>query len=174
MMNSTQADELWNNEGVDLISLLKKENEDIDELPLPVIQNIQNKILIQKLHKRLYTLEEHFYYPQTLTLEGCEQLNSIAGEHWTSRFYTLFREAQIPPFYILDVWKDDINIDNNIVNDNDNDNDTPTHKDNNTRFDIVPHTVYIQLITYRAKMLAKSKLNLYFSTLPNCSININD
>lgn len=150
--NANPFSELWNEDQPNLTQLLKSKNEDIDELPFSLIQNIQNKILIQKIHKRLSTIETLFFYPQTLTLENCQQLNTTPKEHWTSTIYNLFHDAQIPKEYIFDIYK----------NENENDNNP------------VPNTIYIQFKSFQYKMFAKHVLTNYLSLQPNNNIQIFD
>jgi hypothetical protein len=150
-MNKNQFSELWNDDLPNQANLLKLENEDIDELPSALIQNIQNKILIQKIYKQIHKIERYFFYPQTLTLLNCEELQVIPGKHWTSKIYTLFRIIQISPKYIHDIYK------------NENDDDHP-----------FPNTIYIQLISFQVKMFVLSALTHYFSFQPNSCIKIYD
>lgn len=148
MNKANQFAEFWNKDKPNLAQLLKLENEDINKLPNALIQNIQNKILIQKLYKKIRTIEQLFFYPQTLTLENCESLQMIPGEHWTSKIYTLFYNAQIPQDYIYDIYENEDDL-------------SP-----------IPHTIYIQFVSFRAKMHAKNVLTHYFSMQPHNSIKI--
>jgi hypothetical protein len=151
MADENQFTELWNENTSDISYLmLHLENEDIDELPSTIIQNIQNKILIQKIYKRIHLIEQCFFNPQTLTLENCEQLKHIPGEDWTSIIYTLFRDTEIPQYYILDIYK------------NEHDNRS------------VPNPIYIQFLSFRTKMFVKSKLIQHFSLQPDNPIKIYD
>jgi hypothetical protein len=154
MVDENQFTAFWDNEKPNINNLLKLENEDIEELPSTLIKNIQNKLLIQNIYKRLYIIEQCFFNPQSITIENFDQLRHIPGEHWTSRIYTLFRDTHIPQFYILDIFTDEEN----------------TNHDEQS----VPNTVYVQLISFRTKMFVMSKLTHFFALQPNSSINIYD
>ena len=128
---------------------LNKEEEE-DNIPFKVIQNIQNKLLIKKIQQRIFNIEQCYFNPQILTIEGYRHLRSTPGQHWKSKVYTLFCDTYLPHYWILDIWK------------------SPSHNP-----DEVPNTVYIQFITFRAKMFVKTTLDHFFSQQNSC-INLYD
>jgi hypothetical protein len=102
------------------------------------------------LQQRMFNIEQCYFNPQVLSLEGFEQLRSIPGQHWKSRVYTLFCDAYLPHTWILDIWKD------------------PSHTTNE-----IPNTVHIQFISFRTKMYVKSALTHFFA-YQNTSLNVYD
>jgi len=124
--------------------------EEENNIPIDMIQNIQNSILIKNIERRLFNIEQCYFNPPTLTLQGYEQLRNTPGQHWKARIYTLFCDAYLPHYWILDIWKNPL--------------DDPEE---------CPNTVYIQCITFRAKMFIKNTLTHFFS-FQNTSINVHD
>jgi len=106
---------------------------------LPSIASIQNNLTVKRLKKRLFNLEKIYFNAQTIMLEGCEHLRSIPGQHWRSTIYSLFFDAGLPRFYILNMYT------HNII-------------------DTVPSTIIIQLISYRVKLYVNSVLLDFFSS----------
>jgi len=90
---------------------------------LPSINTIQNNFYIKRLKRRLLQLEKIHFDDQTIVIEGCEHLRSVPGQHWRSKIYSLFHDAGLPRFYILEMSTDDIT-------------------------DNIPQKITIQLITY--------------------------
>lgn len=128
------------------------EREIPEELSIPaeMIENIQNKLLIKSIQQRMFNIEQCYFNPQTLTIENYNQLRNTPGEHWKSRMYILFCDTYLPHYWILDIWK------------------SPSQDPNE-----IPHTVYLQLISFRAKMFVKSTLT-HFLSYQNASINVYD
>jgi hypothetical protein len=104
---------------------------------LPSINTIQNNFYIKRLKRRLLQLEKIHFDDQTIVIEGCEHLRSVPGQHWRSKIYSLFHDAGLPRFYILDMSTDDIT-------------------------DNIPQKITIQLITYRVKLFVRSVLLEFF------------
>ena len=104
---------------------------------LPSINTIQNNFYIKRLKRRLLQLEKIHFDDQTIVIEGCENLRSVPGQHWRSKIYSLFHDAGLPRFYILDMSTDDIT-------------------------DNIPQKITIQLITYRVKLFVRSVLLEFF------------
>ena len=125
-------------------------SEDENIIPVEMVENIQNKLLINSIQHRLFNIEQCYFNPQVLTIEGYKQLRCTPGQHWKSRMYTLFCDAYLPHYWILDIWKS--RLDNT---------------------DEVPNTVFVQFITLQAKMFVKNTLTDFFST-QNTNINVYD
>ncbi len=104
---------------------------------LPSITAIQNKLLVQRLRKRIVQLEKVIFQPQTITIEGCQHLRGVPGQNWKSRILTLFNDTMIPRFYIVKMFTDDVTND-------------------------FPSRVTIELITYRVKLYVKCYLIDFF------------
>jgi hypothetical protein len=115
---------------------------------LPSINTIQNNFYIKRLKKRLLQLEKIHFDDQTIVIEGCEHLRSVPGQHWRSKIYSLFHDAGLPRFYILDMSTDDIT-------------------------DNIPQKITIQLITYRVKLFVRSVLLEFFlsQNMQNISVS---
>jgi hypothetical protein len=73
------------------------------QFSLPSITQIQNKLLVKRIKKRILALEKTIFEPHTITLEGCENLRGIPGQHWRSRIFGLFTDANIPHSYIVNI-----------------------------------------------------------------------
>lgn len=125
-----------------------KENKDV--IPSKMIENIQNKLLIKNIELRMFNIEQCYFNPHVLSIEGVNQLQSTYSQHWKSKIYTLFRDTFLPHSWILDIWKD------------------PFHDTNES-----PNTVHIQFVSFRSKMYVKSILTHFFS-YQNLSINVYD
>jgi hypothetical protein len=136
----------WNR--VSFINLSQKEEE--NDIPPIIIENIQNKLLIKNIEKRMFEIEQCYSNPQVLTIEGYNLIKNTNEQHWKSRIYNLFCDAKLPHYWILDIWKNPLNKPNEI-----------------------PNIVYIQCITFRAKMYIKSVLTDFF-LYQNTNINIYD
>ncbi len=104
---------------------------------LPSINTIQNNFYIKRLKRRLLQLEKIHFDDKTIVIEGCEHLRSVPGQHWRSKIYSLFHDAGLPHFYILEMSTDDIT-------------------------DNIPQKITIQLITYRVKLFVRSVLLEFF------------
>ena len=115
---------------------------------LPSINTIQNNFYIKRLKRRLLQLEKIHFDDQTIVIEGCEHLQSVPGQHWRSKIYSLFHDAGLPRFYILDMSTDDIT-------------------------DNIPQKITIQLITYRVKLFVRSVLLEFFlsQNMQNISVS---
>jgi len=115
---------------------------------LPSIKTIQNNFYIKRLKRRLLQLEKIHFDDQTIVIEGCEHLRSVPGQHWRSKIYSLFHDAGLPRFYILDMSTDDIT-------------------------DNIPQKITIQLITYRVKLFVRSVLLEFFlsQNMQNISVS---
>ncbi len=115
---------------------------------LPSINTIQNNFYIKRLKRRLLQLEKIHFDDQTIVIEGCEHLRSVLGQHWRSKIYSLFHDAGLPRFYILDMSTDDIT-------------------------DNIPQKITIQLITYRVKLFVRSVLLEFFlsQNMQNISVS---
>jgi hypothetical protein len=125
-------------------------SEDENIIPVEMVENIQNKLLLNSIQHCLFNIEQCYFNPQVLTIEGYKQLRCTPGQHWKSRMYTLFCDAYLPHYWILDIWKS--RLDNT---------------------DEVPNTVFVQFITFQAKMFVKNTLTDFFST-QNTNINVYD
>jgi len=126
------------------------ENSLEEVIPCERIETIQNQLLIKNIEKRLYTIEVCYYNPQVLTIIGYHLLPSSPGQHWKSKIYKLFSDVHLPHYWILDIWIH------------------PSQSSNE-----IPNTVYVQCITFRAKMFVKSTLTHFFS-IQNANINVYD
>ena len=115
---------------------------------LPSINTIQNNFYIKRLKRRLLQLEKIHFDDQTIVIEGCEHLRSVPGQHWRSKIYSLFHDAGLPRFYILEMSTDDIT-------------------------DNIPQKITIQLITYRFKLFVRSVLLEFFlsQNMQNISVS---
>ena len=115
---------------------------------LPSINTIQNNFYIKRLKRRLLQLEKIHFDDQTIVIEGCEHLRSVPGQHWRSKIYSLFHDAGLPRFYILEMSTDDIT-------------------------DNIPQKITIQLITYRVKLFVRSVLLEFFlsQNMQNISVS---
>ena len=115
---------------------------------LPSINTIQNNFYMKRLKRRLLQLEKIHFDDQTIVIEGCEHLRSVPGQHWRSKIYSLFHDAGLPRFYILDMSTDDIT-------------------------DNIPQKITIQLITYRVKLFVRSVLLEFFlsQNMQNISVS---
>jgi len=93
-------------------------------------------------------LEKIHFDDQTIVIEGCEHLRSVPGQHWRSKIYSLFHDAGLPRFYILEMSTDDIT-------------------------DNIPQKITIQLITYRVKLFVRSVLLEFFlsQNMQNISVS---
>ena len=114
---------------------------------LPSINTIQNNFYVKRLQRRLLHLEKIYFNKQTIVIEGCEHLRSIPGQHWRSRIYSLFHDAGLPRFYILDMRTDNIT-------------------------DTIPSKITIELITYRVKLFVKSVLLDFFLSQKKHNVNV--
>jgi len=83
----------------------KTREEEENSVPIKMIENIQNKLLIKKIKHRMFNIEQCYFNPQILTICGYDQIRSTPGQHWKSRIYTLFCDAYLPHYWILDIWK---------------------------------------------------------------------
>ncbi len=128
----------------------EEKEEDQNTIPPEAFQQIQNNLMIKRIEKRIYNIEQCYFNPQTLTVQGYNQLRCIPGQHWKSRIYTLFDDLNLPHYWILDIWE------------------SPSH--NSTK---IPDIVHIQLITFQTKMFVKSVITEYF-TNQDSNINIID
>jgi hypothetical protein len=108
-------------------------------LRLPLITEIQNRLLVQRLKKRILTLDTLFFEPHVITIEGCKNLRRIPNQHFFSSILSLFTEAALPHNYILKITTNTLNDD-------------------------YPHIVSIHVITYRVKLYVFSVLNQFFTT----------
>jgi hypothetical protein len=124
--------------------------EEENSITTKMIENIQNKLLIKKIKHRMFNIEQCYFNPQILTIWGYDQIRSTPGQHWKSRIYTLFCDAYLPHYWILDIWKSRVH---------------------NT--DEIPNTVYVQMITFQAKMFVKKNLEHFFS-YQNTGIHVYD
>lgn len=97
---------------------------------LPSITAIQNKLIVQRLKKRVLLLEKVMFQPQTITIEGCENLRSVPGQHWKSRIWSLFNDTGLPRFYIVNMFTNELTTD-------------------------IPSKITIELITYRVMLYVK-------------------
>jgi hypothetical protein len=115
---------------------------------LPSINTIQNNFYIKRLKRRLLQLEKIHFDDQTIVIEGCKHLRSVPGQHWRSKIYSLFHDAGLPRFYILEMSTDDIT-------------------------DNIPQKITIQLITYRVKLFVRSVLLEFFlsQNMQNISVS---
>jgi hypothetical protein len=115
---------------------------------LPSINTIQNNFYIKRLKRRLLQLKKIHFDDQTIVIEGCEHLRSVPGQHWRSKIYSLFHDAGLPRFYILEMSTDDIT-------------------------DNIPQKITIQLITYRVKLFVRSVLLEFFlsQNMQNISVS---
>ena len=130
----------------------QEQEQDPEEFIGPdIAQNIQNKLILNKIEKKIFKIKQCYFNPQTLTIQGYNLLNHIAQNHWKSGLYTLFSDACLPHYYIIDCWKDPSD---NMIND-------------------IPNVIHIQLITYLAKMFVKESL-IRFLTYSNFNINVID
>ncbi len=130
----------------------QKQKQNPEEFIGPdIAQNIQNKLILNKIEKQIFKIKQCYFNPQTLTIQGYNLLNHTPENHWKSRLYTLFSDACLPHYYIIDCWKDPSN---NMMND-------------------IPNVIHIQLITYLAKMFVKETL-IHFLTYSNFNINVID
>ena len=114
---------------------------------IPSIKTIQNNFALKRLKRRLFQLEKIYFNKQTLIIEGCEHLRSVPGQHWRSKIYSLFHDAGLPRFYILDMFTDTIT-------------------------DTIPSKITIQLITYRVKLFVRSVLLDFFLSQKKNTINV--
>jgi hypothetical protein len=130
----------------------EKEEEEEDIIPAKMLQNIQNKLIIQNIKYRMYKVKQCYFNPETLEIVGYNLLRGTPGQHWKSRIYTLFCDAYLPHFWIIDIWK---------------------HSANNTNDDEIPSVVYIQLISFRVKMFVQKSLTNFFKD-QNKNINVYD
>jgi len=127
---------------------------DIQECPVqestspPIFELVQNKILLQRIKKRINEIEECFFNPQIIVLEGYSPFSSISNQCWSNQIKRLFYEANIPEYYILDMWKD-------------NDNDATSEY------------TYIQFISKSVKLYVISALHHFLSFNSNLSVTIN-
>ena len=124
--------------------------EEYNNIPPKKSQQIQNQLLIKQVQHRLFNIEQCYFNPQILTIEGYNQLRNIPGQHWKARLYTLFSDVYLPYYWILDFWK------------------SPSHVP-----DEIPNTVYVHCITFRAKMFIKTNLTHFFAS-QNTNIHVYD
>ncbi len=129
----------------------QEQQEQQEFIEADIIQNIQNKLIINKIEQKLFKLKQCYFNPQTLTIQGYNLLNHTPQDHWKSRLYTLFSDACLPHYYIIDCWK---NPSENMTDD-------------------FPNVIHIQLITYLAKMFVKETL-IHFLSYNNFNINVID
>ncbi len=63
--------------------------EEHEHIPAEMIENIQHKLLIRSIERRLFTIEQCYFNPQILTIEGYGRLRNLPGQqHWKSKIYT--------------------------------------------------------------------------------------
>ena len=108
-------------------------SEGLTDQELPSIATIQNNLAVKRLKKRLYNIEQIHFNAQTIVIEGCEHLRGFSEQNWKSRIYSLFYDAGLPRYYILDMYADNM-------------------------LDTFPAKITIELITYRIKLFVKSCL----------------
>ena len=128
-----------------------KNDEDVNNIPSQHFQHIQNKLLITRIERRMFKIEQCYFNPQTLSIAGYHQLRSIPGQHWKCRLYTLFNDVNLPHYWVIDLWR------------------SPSHQPNAK----IPVIVYVQLITFQVKMFVNSILTEFFSN-QNFPIDIMD
>jgi hypothetical protein len=128
--------------------------DDIQEFPVhethsvPVFEQVQNKILLQRIQKRINEIEDCFFNPQIIILEGYSQFSRISNQCWSNQIKRLFYEANIPEYYILHMWKPN---------------------NNSASSDIT----YIQFISKGVKLYVISALHHFLSFNSNLSVTIN-
>jgi hypothetical protein len=125
--------------------------EEENEIPVEVFQNIQNKLLIQTIEQRMATIKQYYFNPQTLEIDNYNLLRSAPGQHWKSKIYTLFCDAYLPHYWIVDIYKN---------------NSRTTNEE-------IPTVVYIQLMSFPVKMFVKKSLTNFFKD-QNININVYD
>lgn len=123
--------------------------EEHEHIPAEMIENIQHKLLIRSIERRLFTIEQCYFNPQILTIEGYDRLRNLPGQqHWKSKIFTLFSDAYLPHHWILDIWK--------------------------SRLADADERVYVQLITFQTKMFVKSVLTQHFLDEYDANVNVYD
>ena len=75
-----------------------KEDEDANNIPSQHVQHIQIKLLIKRIERHMFNIEQCYFNPQTLTNTGYNQLRSILGQHWKCRLFTLFNDVNLPHY----------------------------------------------------------------------------
>jgi hypothetical protein len=124
------------------------EEEDFRQKLFPLIQALKLQPILYQSQNKILTIENIFFNPQLITIVGYDQLRSIPGQDWKSRILSLFYDANLPQFWVLDLWQD-----------------------NNDNQDI-PHKVIVQLITYHVKLYVASVLTHFFSSQNKANIYI--
>jgi hypothetical protein len=70
----------------------------------------QNKL--KKIQKRYDRIETIFFYPQFIVINGFQNLRTTPGQHWKNKIHTLFFDANLPQFWILDTLNMEKNSEN--------------------------------------------------------------
>jgi hypothetical protein len=134
------------------ITKMMMESTDINSIApsftLPSISDIKKKFELKRLQRRVHNLEKIYFDNQYIEIIGCEHLRNVPGQHWKSRIYSLFHDAGLPSFFILDMFTYNLT-------------------------DTVPSRVTVQLITYRVKLFVKSILIEYNITHKKENILVN-
>jgi len=119
---------------------LRTVQEAENDIPSEMFQNIENKIIIQNIQHRANIIKQYCFNPQTLEIVNYNLLRGTPDEHWKNKIYTLFCDANLPNYWIVDIWKkpsDNINKE-------------------------IPPVVYIQIISFCTKMFVKNTLTYFF------------
>lgn len=101
---------------------------------LHIFQSIE---MLRKLQQRYALLDHLFHHPHSIVIHGCQNLRSIPGQHWKSKIHSLFYDANLPQFWILDVI--------------------------NTNNEDLPNVITIQLIDIQVKLFVKATLQHFFN-----------
>jgi hypothetical protein len=98
-----------------------------------LIKNLQLQMRLTKLKRRLTRIQNDNHTSYAIDIEGYRFLRSTPGEHWTNCINTMFIDAGLPTFYIL-----------NMSGQSDN-------------FDDIT-TITVELISFPVKMYVKKRL----------------
>jgi len=99
---------------------------------------LQNKWLLKRLARRIRAVENAMDIHHVITLENISALPGLQGQHWSSRIYQCFTDANLPHCYILEITTSD-------------------------HFNDVPKSVDISVITDRVKTHTYYTLLHYFA-----------
>jgi hypothetical protein len=110
----------------------------------------RTKLIIDQIEQRLYNIEKCYFNPNTLAIVGYNRLRHTPDQYWKSRVYTMFSDAFLPHAWILDIWKHS------------------SHDEDDTYE--IPTTVYINIITFSAKVFVKKTLTHFLSQNPDINV----
>jgi hypothetical protein len=113
--------------------------------PLPTLPSLHYEL--HQLQEQIEVLEKLIMEHQLISITGISHLKSEMGQNWKDKVYTLFFEARIPLYWILDIVPDEDNPDE-------------------------PDIVYVYFINYHVKNKVNEILPFYLENHYNNNVLI--